>query len=455
MPLPLTLYTLAWGAALAVGSPYLLARRLRHARELRERFGNWHPLPTGGRDTLWVHAASVGECRAATALLHALAGRGSPAWLSVMTPAARRLESQWIESGALAVRFAPLDFPPCSRRLLRDLSPRGLLVLETEIWPGWLAEASRARVPVAFVSARMSAAGHARLRRLRGLVRPQLRRICVAAQTETDAARWLELGAPSQRVRVTGNLKYEAPRGPLPGPLRARMRGDWERIVVFGSVRSGEIDAVAGAVEACARIPQRTLWVVAPRHPQRTAAALGRALASRLPLLTRDRPAEPLLPGPALFASPAHAASASRATIPPVGPYAPTQHAALLLTTVGELQRFYELADAVFVGGTLARNGGHSLFEAAQYRVPVLHGPYISNVADVAAELARCGGGYMTPDANALAQTLARILGDEHEREQAAEGALRAAASLGGALARTLEALDAWGFPLPRAGVRS
>jgi 3-deoxy-D-manno-octulosonic-acid transferase len=127
----------------------------------------------------------------------------------------------------------------------------------------------------------------------------------------------------------------------------------------------------------------------------------------------------------------------------------------LLLTTVGELQRFYALADAVFVGGTLAPNGGHSLFEAAQYRVPVLHGPHLSNVADVATELARCGGGFLTPDAIALATTLVRILGDELEREHAADGALRAAASLGGALARTLEALDAWGFPLPPAGATS
>jgi 3-deoxy-D-manno-octulosonic-acid transferase len=443
MSLPLTLYTLAWGAALAAGSPYLIARRLRHPREMRERLGDWRPLPAVARDTLWVHAASVGEGRAAIALLLALAARGAPAWLSVMTPAARKLEPQWIQDGAAAVRFAPLDFPPCPRRVLRDLSPRGLLVLETEVWPGWLAEADRAHVPVAFVSARLSARGHARLRRVRGALRPLLQHAGIAAQTDTDAARWLDLGVPPGRVRVTGNLKYETPRGPLPEPLRAAMRGAWDRIVVFGSVRSGEVEAVARAVEACSQTTASSLCVVATRHPERTAAALGRALASRVALLTRDSLAEPLLPAPESIA-PRAQSSAS--------PPGAAAHAALLLTTVGELQRFYAIADAVFVGGTLANTGGHSLFEAAQYRVPVFHGPHLANVADVAAELARCGGGFMAADADALAATLTRVLRDEHERGHAAAGALCAAASLGGALTRTLEALDAWGFPLPRAG---
>jgi 3-deoxy-D-manno-octulosonic-acid transferase len=443
MSLPLALYTLAWGAALAAGSPYLLARRLLRAREMRERLGDWRPLPGGSRDAFWVHAASVGECRAAGALLRALAQRGSAPWLSVMTPVARRLEPQWVESGAAAVRFAPLDFPPCSRRVLRELSPRGLLVLETEVWPGWLAEADRTGVPVAFVSARLSARGHARLCRVRRALRPLLQRTLVAAQTETDAARWRDLGVPPARVRVTGNLKYETPHGPLPDPLRARLRGGWERIVVFGSVRSGEVDAIASAIEACSQIAGSTLCVVAPRHPERTAGALHRVIAARVPLLARDAPLEPLVPAPD---------SIARLTGAPASPRDAGPHAALLLTTVGELQRFYAIADAVFVGGTLADIGGHSLFEPAQYGVPVLHGPHVANVADVAAELARCGGGFLTPDADALATTLVRLLRDEREREQAAAGALRAAASLGGALTRTLEALDAWGFPLPRVG---
>lgn len=424
----LTLYRIAGGAATALATPYLAARGIADRRELRERLGDWRPIDPALRGGLWLHAASVGEARAASTLLSALSARGASPLLSVTTPAARRLAPQLEAAGARLVRHAPLDLSPCVRRVLREASPRALLVLETEIWPLWLDEASRARLPVAFVSARLSGRSLRRLRPWRGALRPLLAPAAVAAQSEADAARWIALGADPSRVRVTGNLKYDRPRGPLEPAARAAARGAWRRVVVFGSVRSGEIARVAEAIAALRSLPGPTLFVVAPRHPERTGSALRRALAPLLPVVERRATAPPLLP-------PADGSCAS----------------ALLVSTVGELRSLYALADAAFVGGTLAPIGGHNLFEAAELAVPVLFGPHHGLVADVASALERHGGGACVRDGAELADRLRVWLAEEGARGL---GALAAAEELGGALAATLQALEAWGLPVLGEGAR-
>ncbi|MBM3316970.1 MAG: 3-deoxy-D-manno-octulosonic acid transferase [Candidatus Eisenbacteria bacterium] len=420
----LTLYRAAWGGGLAVGAPYLLLRALLRPGEMRERRGDWDPLDPGARGGVWVHAASVGEGRAAAALLGALRDRGARPLLSVTTPAARRLEAQFQAAGALAVRHAPLDIAPFVRRVLRRVEPRALLILETEIWPIQLVEADRARIPVAFVSARLTERSLRRLRPWKGALAERLRQACVAAQSEADAARWSALGIEDSRLRVTGNLKYERPRGPLPERQRLRQRAGWDRVAVFGSVRSGEVEAVAEAIAACRDLAGGILLVVAPRHPGRSAEALRRALAPLAPLRERGSSEGPLL---------------AQAGDPRAG------MAVLLLGTVGELRAFYALADAAFVGGTLAPVGGHNLFEAAECAVPVLHGPHCATVADVAAALARSGGGFLVESGAQLGIRLRALLADEPSRAAAARAAHEAALRLGGALEATLAALDAWG----------
>jgi 3-deoxy-D-manno-octulosonic-acid transferase len=428
-----TAYTMAWSAALAGASPYLLVRQLLHPREMHERYGDWTPLPTAALGGLWVHAASVGEGRAASGLLKALRDRRAAPFLSVVTPAARRLEAQFLVAGAEAVRFAPLDWPPCVRRVLREVHPRGLLIVETEIWPGWLAEIGRIGLPFAFVSARLSDRGFRRLRPWRRALAPLLHPARVAAQTAGDAERWLALGAQPANVRVTGNTKYETPEPPPSEAQRAALRAGWSRIVLFGSVRSGEIDAVASAIEACRDLPEHVLFIVAPRHPERTCAALRRRLAALLPLTERTKVGEPFLPPRDSF---------------PRGDSPKQSHGVLLVGTIGELARYYAFADAAFVGGSLVPIEGHNIFEAAAMGSAVLFGPHVANVADVAEALTQSGGGYCVRDGEELGATLLRLLRDDAERERASHAALAIAERFGGALGRTLAALDGWEFPL-------
>jgi 3-deoxy-D-manno-octulosonic-acid transferase len=428
------LYQLAWAVGLAASTPYGLVRTFLHPREMRERRADWRTIAPEAVGGLWVHAASVGEARAAERLLGPIAARGRPALLSVVTPAARGLAAEFAAAGASDVRFAPLDFLPLVHRAFDLLQPKGVLILETEIWPGLLTEARRRGVPVAFVSARLTRRSWRRLRAIRPLLRQWLAGTCVAAQSERDARRWIDLGAPASRVRVTGNIKYELPRPIFEAAEREARRVGWQRIVVFGSVRAEEVDEVAAAVRRAAQGPEPFLAIVAPRHPERTAVALQRALGGTLPIVERARVDDVMLPAPGEIQALRGAADVTRAV--------------LLVTTLGELRRFYALADAIFVGGTLAPIGGHNLFEAAASAVPILFGPHTENVSEVADLLLRDGGGERVADGAALGAALRRLLADEVGAAEMGRAAHRVAESMSGALDRTFAALEEWGFPI-------
>jgi 3-deoxy-D-manno-octulosonic-acid transferase len=361
------LYQAGWALLLLAGAPYWLLRRRRDPREMRERAGRW-ALEGAAGARLWVHAASVGEARAARGLVRALAARGEEPLVTVVTPAARALSGELAACGVAAVRHAPLDFAPFVRRAFRRGRPRGLVLIETEIWPGLLRAARDARLPVAFVSARLTARGLQRWRLGRRALRPLLAGVRIAAQSEADAGRWRALGVPAARVVVAGNIKYDRPAGPAPAAERAERRRGWRHVVVFGSVRRADLPAVEMALEAEAASRQGVLYVVAPRHPGRTGERIAEGLGRRMRLERRRASEGPLLP-----------------------PVEEDGSALLLVETLGELPGYYALADLAFVGGSFGAVGGHNLFEAAEWGVPVLFGPGTATVADVAAALRASG----------------------------------------------------------------
>lgn len=438
----LALYDLAGGLALAAASPYLALRALRRPAEMRERFGR-RPAAgdahVAGPGALWLHAASLGEVRGALPLVRALAERGAPLFVSTVTPAARAQAGELFAAGAHEVRHAPLDWRPLVRPVLRRVAPRALLICETEIWPALLSAARERDLPVAFVNARLTERGAARWGRARGLTRALLAQACVAAQSRADAERWKGLGAPAARIAVTGNTKYERPRGPLAAALRAELRAGWRSVVVFGSVRSGEAEAVAAALRACERLPGPALFVLAPRHRERAARIVAAAAGAVPRLIVRCTAGDALLPA---------VADAAAVSGPAPGPGGESLQALLHVDTLGELRQFYSVADAAFIGGTLCPIGGHNPFEAAEYGVPIFHGPWAANVAEVVEALAEQGGGFRVADGRALGHGISALLASERERARAAAGALRAADALGGAVERTLTALASGGVPV-------
>jgi 3-deoxy-D-manno-octulosonic-acid transferase len=337
---------------------------------LRERLGI---LDGAGEAPLWIHAASAGEAAAAIRIVGELQSRGERLFLSTTTLAGReRLRAAF---PGMPVVLAPLDHPWCVDTALQRVSPRALLLLETELWPVWIAEAARRGVPVVVISGRLSDRSFPRYRRVRSMFAPTLERLAaIGARSELDAQRFVELGAPADRVSVTGDLKLEPLDRPTPlAPELARMlRGC--RLFVAGSTHEGEELAALQALAGCDDARVQANLVLAPRRPERAASLermvreMGRAVRRR-----SAGPDTPLSPGEVL-----------------------------ILDSLGELPALYREAEVAFVGGTLAPIGGHNLLEPLHAGCPVVFGPHVENVREATGILLRSGAGECVADADRL-----------------------------------------------------
>lgn len=372
-----------WGLGTLVAAPValaLVALRPGWRVGLRERLGAVPRLAPGA---VWVHGASVGEILAATRLVDRLRESGRPVFASTTTTSGREVVRA--SRPDVPSALAPLDHPWCAAAALARVRPRALLLVETELWPSWIAAADRADVPVLVVSGRLSDRSFPRYRRLRHLLRGTLRRLsAVGARSAEDAERFVALGVPPERVRVTGDLKLEPPAtAPRAAADLDAALGD-APLVVAGSTHPGEEAAALGALEAAEAAGLRAALLLAPRRIERApevaelAAGRGRTVRRRTALAGAR-----LAPGEVL-----------------------------LLDTLGELAAVYARASVAFVGGTLAPVGGHNLLEPAQAGRPVLFGPHCEN-ARAAAELLRASGaGQCVADPAALARAVVAALRD-------------------------------------------
>jgi 3-deoxy-D-manno-octulosonic-acid transferase len=432
--------------AFLLAVPFLLLRAVRHPEEMAERMGWRGPRLEGS--PLWLHAASLGELQSLQSLLQDRERElAPPLLLTVLSVSARR-------AGAIPcpVRFAPVDLWFAVWPFLRRVKPRGLVLVETELWPFTLAACRARGVPVVVVSGRLSQRRWRRTRRLRPLLRPLVSRLAgVGAQSEADAERFRWLGVPA--VQVAGNLKYRMnPAAQLHDSQLVRRQVDQLFLLVAGSVRTGEegvLDCVGGSGEDSSTLnpgsstpgsPRegRLLLVLAPRHLREREHWIEACAARRVRASLRSRSD---LPAPVPGAAARAAFRAALSAIP---------GELLLLDTHGELGRFYAAADAAFVGGTLVPIGGHNLFEPAREGIPVAFGPHTGGVADLAEPLLRRGGGFRVEDGAALRQWVEGMRADPAAHARAGAAAREAAAEVAGGVART------WGFleSFPWAAVR-
>ncbi len=362
---------------------------LRHA-EYRRRVGQrlGFVARSAQPGTIWVHAVSVGEVQAAASLIRELRRR-YPAFelvVSTVTPTgAQRVRSLF--RGEVRHAYLPYDVPGPVQRFLDRTAPRVAIVLETEIWPTLYRELNRRGVPLLIASARVTERSVGRYRRMATLFREALSKgILIGAQTAADAERFRAIGAPAERVRVTGNLKYdlEIPASVIDLGRSFRARCAAARPVwIAGSTHEGEEEAALAAHATVRQTHAGALLILVPRHPARFESV--RALLRRRGVAFTER-------------------SAGRAPDP--------RHEVLLLDTLGELQAFYAAADVAFVGGSLVPVGGHNLLEPAALGLPIVAGPYTGNAPDIAAALAACGALTVVDGAGALARRVGACFDD-------------------------------------------
>lgn len=391
------IYSLLLGLAAILLTPYWLVQGLRHGKyfsNLGQRLGFSFPtlskLPENRPGAIWIHAVSVGEALSGVTLARRLkqAYPDRPLVISTTTLTGQALARERMPF-AEAIFYFPLDWAFCVRRVLLAARPSIVIILETEIWPNFLQEARRRDIPVVFVSGRISDRSFARYQKFLGIfgffLRPLLRSSLSNAsgflmQSEKDAERLRALGASSDHVQISGNLKYDLEL-PAPTPIsnwlatEAR-RGGRSPIIVAGSVVATEEPLALIAFGTLQGEHRKALLVLAPRKPECFDSAAQFIDDSHRKFIRRSQLP---VPGPSQNGAPAREFSiADDVTV-------------ILLDSIGELASLYSVADGAFVGGSLVPSGGHNILEPAAFgKIPVF-GPSMENFAEMAERFTAAG----------------------------------------------------------------
>lgn len=413
------LYSLCLACAALLSLPWWAFHMLRlgkYRAGFKERLGfvpgRLHAAKPGG---IWVHAVSLGEVLAVSRLVEELksAHPGAHVFVSTTTATGQRLARE--RFGDAQCFFMPLDFGFAVRAYLKALQPRLLILAETEFWPNLLHLARKRGTAIAIVNARISDRSFPRYRRFRWFFRRVLSNVDLfLGQTAADAQRLREIGAPTTRVQVSGNLKFDIRR-----PSGAKLVEELRRalpagspIIVCGSTAEGEEEPLLRAFKEIQKQFPSAVLVLAPRHPERFDRVASLIASLEIAFMRR---------------------SSWRASCPITG-------RVFLFDSVGELASIYALADIAFVGGSLVPTGGHNILEPAQYGVAIVVGPHTFNFREIVS-IFENGGALRVVDAAQLGATWLALLNNPEERKQLGLRARELFAQHAGATDRSVHAL--------------
>ena len=372
----------------------------------------WVPRLRATQAPLWIHTVSVGESLAAMPLIRQLKAE-HPELPLLVTTTTRTGAEQIAKLGDLVEhRYAPLDYPDALWRFLRRTRPRALVIMETELWPNWLAACARRQLPVVVMNARLSERSCQRYQKVRGVFAAMSRHLSlILCQHRDDAARFLRLGVPAERVQVTGSLKFDIQldQNQIEAGQRLRSQIGPRPVWIAASTHAGEDEQILAALRQVRQQLPQSLLILVPRHPQRFDSVAALCQAEGLTLARRSR----------------------QETIS-----SDTQ--VYLGDTMGEMPLLLQACDVAFVGGSLVPIGGHNLLEPASLGKPTLTGPHYFNFADVTRQLCDSKACEVVADADALATSLITLLQDEEKRQQMGMQAFDVVAANQGAQAKTL-----------------
>ena len=413
-------YGALWWTAIALGSVWWVTRSVfdRDFRKMvRGRLGFEWPLPPGAgeRRRILIHGVSVGEVKAAQALVQALE-RERPdleVFVSTVTDTGFKV-AQELYGTEHTVRF-PVEPSSIVRRFLKRLAPACVVLIELEIWPNFLRASNELGIPVAVVNGRITASSFKSYRLFRNFL-PQFNRISLyCVQLPEYGRRFAALSGAEERILVTGNIKADSlGEGRVePGEELRRLLGAPAGgiLVTAGSTHDDEELQLARAWRE--HFPAARL-VLVPRHPPRAPEMVQALLAEGFApqRLTELRAGE-----------------------------APDPSRPVIVDTIGELERVYGLADLVFVGGSLVPHGGQNMLEPAAQGLPVVYGPHVDNFPVEASLLEEAGASLRLDQPAELGPRLGELVRDPQRRERMARAGLGVVRDQKGATARTLTAL--------------
>jgi len=422
------LYRILQAFGLPVLLSYYLFRGFGHHGYWKSLPQRWGFLPRSFRQTgpgaIWLHGVSVGEVLSCVELCRRLRAEfpHSGLLVSTSTPAGRATAGEKLGAIADGVFYAPLDYAFAVRRVLRTIRPSVVAIAETEIWPNLFREVKRTGAGLTIVNGRISDRAFPRYQRFRWLFQAVLPEAdSILAQSGELRERFIAVGAPAERTRTGGNFKYDfearpaAPESPVAAYLEGTHPGKvWIAASTMPPAGAGDVDEddiVIAAYRELATKYGGLLLILAPRKPERFDVVAQKLEAAEIPYVRRSKMTEPA------------------AALPHV----------LLLDTIGELGGLFGFADVVFMGGTLARRGGHNILEPALFGKAVIVGPHMENFRDIA-ELFRATGACLEiADGAELAGATDQLLRSPARAADIGRIARRCAEARRGATARALE----------------
>ena len=416
-PLPMTLRVYRkLSKAMVPLAPALIKRRLKQGKEDPARVGERRGMSRDVRPQgplVWIHGASVGEVLAGAALIEKLRALNIRILVTSGTVTSAAIVAKRFPADIIH-QYVPYDSPRYVARFLDHWRPSLALFVESDLWPNLILSSAARRLPMVLINGRMSQRSFPRWRRVSNTISALLGRfeVCLA-QSETDAERFSALG--SRNVVTTGNLKLDVPAPPAdPAKLEKLLSVTRGRpVIVAASTHPGEEEILVEAHRTLAGFFPGLLSVIVPRHPDRGGAIASLVAASGLRVALRSREDLPTAASDIYVAD-----------------------------TMGELGLFYRFAPIVFMGGSLIAHGGQNPIEAIKLGASIVHGPHVFNFSDVYQALDKAGGARQADSQETLVKQLGQLLADPKAREICVAASTRVVGELGGALERTLTALE-------------
>jgi 3-deoxy-D-manno-octulosonic-acid transferase len=378
-----------------------------------ERFGVFEKQPL--EQSIWIHAASVGEVQATQQLVKQLHQHYPDQEIVFSTTTPTGADRVRLLFGDHVTHFYfPYDIPLVIRRWLRHTCPVMLIMMETEIWPNLLIACREANISTVLANGRLSEKSMAGYQRFGNFAHQVFASIqVVAAQSQDDANRFKQLGVSSRQMAVTGSVKFDIHQPAIIREQAEAMRrliGTGRPVWVAASTREGEEEAILAAHHRVRQAIPEALMILVPRHPERF---------DKIAQLCEQR-------GFSLMRRSSNEVCTEA-------------HGIFLGDSMGELPLMYQIADVAFVGGSLVDTGGQNVLEPASFGLPVLFGPSMYNFASISEMLLCEQAAIRIDDGVALADQVVAWLSDASERSRYGENARRLVAANRGATAKLVE----------------
>ncbi len=400
--------------------PYILLRLYRKGRlnpGYRQRIAERFMLNSVNRSVdIWIHAVSLGEVVAVTPLIERLLTKNHRLLVTTMTPTGSQ-QVQNTFGARVAHQYIPYDLPWCTKRFFKLWQPQLGIIMETELWPNLIYSASQYDIPLALVNARISDKAFQQYQKVRFFFKPVLEKmVFIGAQSEIDAQRYRELGAPADAVFMLGNMKFDImPPSPLTEQLIS-FKSTWgshRPVFIAASTHDDEEKQLLSQLERLQKSIPEIILLIAPRRPERFDEVFRLCQREGWNTARRSQPD-------------------TLNTLTDV----------LVLDSLGELLGFYQLSDYAFVGGSLIPIGGHNVLEPIAVNVPTLCGPFMQNSKTVCADLKKANALQWSHDVEDLVNRLINLFQNPDDSKTQIQNAMSVLKANQGTLTKYVERLE-------------